>query len=196
MILDGANSRHEELLGITAAKGVTIADLTVQNVKWNGIKINSDRGAEKVTIHNGVIHNVWQRGVKAPAMPEAQGDRGPREGAAQEVLAGRVPRIARLMALAIRCDELIREGVVASQSEIAEFGHITTARMTQIMVLLNLVPHIQEQILFLPRTQRGRDPIIRNDIRPIAQTFDWNKQRRMWAALCQAVSSRPEGAIT
>jgi parallel beta-helix repeat protein len=79
VILDGAASRHGELIGITDATGVTIADLTVQNVKWNGIKINSDRGAEKVTIHNCVIHNVWQRGVKAPAMPEDKGKSGPRE---------------------------------------------------------------------------------------------------------------------
>jgi nitrous oxidase accessory protein NosD len=42
----------------------------VQNVKWNGIKINSDRGAQRVTIHNCVLHNVWQRGVKAPAVPQ------------------------------------------------------------------------------------------------------------------------------
>ncbi len=79
VILDGADSRHGELIGITGASGVTIADLTIQNVKWNGIKINSDRGADKVTIHNCVIHNVWQRGIKAPAMPEAQGDGGPRD---------------------------------------------------------------------------------------------------------------------
>ena len=68
-----------------------------------------------------------------------------------------------------------------------EFGRITTARMTQIMVLLNLAPDIQEQILFLPRTQRGRDPIIENDVRPIAQTFDWNKQRRLWSNLRRSV---------
>jgi lysophospholipase L1-like esterase len=78
VILDGANSRHGELIGITGVTDVTIADVTVQNVKWNGIKINSNHGAERVTIHNCVIHNVWQRGIKAPAMPEAQGDKGPR----------------------------------------------------------------------------------------------------------------------
>jgi hypothetical protein len=78
VIIDGASSRHGELIGITKASGVTIADLTVQNVKWNGIKINSNLGTDKVTIHNCVIHNIWQRGVKAPAMPKARGDHGPR----------------------------------------------------------------------------------------------------------------------
>ena len=119
-----------------------------------------------------------------------------RDGAASDVPAGRVPRIARLMALAIRCDQLIRDGVIANQSALAEFGRITTARMTQIMVLLNLAPDIQEKILFLPRTERGRDVLKETDVRPIAATLDWRKQRRMWEALCQGVSSRPEGAST
>ena len=79
VVLDGASSRHGELVGITGATGVTIADLTIQNVMWNGFKINSNLGAEKVTIYNCVIHNVWQRGIKAPAMPKEKGDQGPRE---------------------------------------------------------------------------------------------------------------------
>ncbi len=108
-------------------------------------------------------------------------------GSAPEIPVGRVPRIARLMALAIRCDQLIRDGIVANQSELAQFGHVTTARMTQIMTLLNLSPDIQEHILFLPRVERGRDPIIENDVRPIAQTFDWRKQRRLWSNLQRSV---------
>jgi len=72
VIFDGASSKHGELIGVTGCTGVTIANLTVQNVKWNGIKINSDRGAQRVTIHNCVLHNIWQRGVKAPAVPQDQ----------------------------------------------------------------------------------------------------------------------------
>ncbi|MDP6722779.1 MAG: hypothetical protein QGF59_29215 [Pirellulaceae bacterium] len=110
-----------------------------------------------------------------------------RDGSAPDVPVGRVPRIGRLMALAIRCDQLIGDGVVANQSELANFGHITTARMTQIMTLLNLAPDIQEQLLLLPRTERGRDKIIENDVRLIAQTFDWSKQRRLWLNLQRSV---------
>lgn len=106
-----------------------------------------------------------------------------RGGVASEVPTGRVPRIARLMALAIRCEKLIRDGVMADQSELARFGQITTTRMTQIMSLLNLAPELQENILFLPRTERGRDVVKESDIRPIAATLDWRKQRRMWATL-------------
>ncbi len=68
VVFDGAKSMHGELVGITGCSGVTIADLTIQNIKWNGFKINSDRRATQVTIHNCVIHNIWQRGVKGPAV--------------------------------------------------------------------------------------------------------------------------------
>ena len=97
--------------------------------------------------------------------------------------AGRVPRVSRLMALAIRLDQLIRDGVVADQAELARLGHVTRARLTQIMNLLNLAPDIQEEILFLPLTQRGRDVITERQLRPIAGVSDWRKQRRMWREL-------------
>jgi hypothetical protein len=72
VVLDGAQSRHGELVGITACAGVTVADLTIQNIKWNGFKINSDSGVQRVTIYNCVIHNIWQRGIKGVAVPEAR----------------------------------------------------------------------------------------------------------------------------
>jgi hypothetical protein len=96
---------------------------------------------------------------------------------------GRVPRIARFMALAIRFDGLIRTGVVTDYAELARLGHVTRARITQIMNLLMLAPDIQEAILFLPRVERGRDPILLRQLQPIALVLDWRKQRRLWAAL-------------
>ncbi len=74
VVLDGADSQHGELVGISHCTGVTVADLTIQNIKWNGFKINSDKHASQVTIRNCVIHNIWQRGVKGPAVD--QQDRG------------------------------------------------------------------------------------------------------------------------
>jgi hypothetical protein len=93
---------------------------------------------------------------------------------------GRVPRVARLMALAIRFDQLIRDGVVADQAELARLGRVTRARLTQIMNLLQLAPDLQEAILFLPATPRGRDAIAERQIRPIAAMSSWSKQRKMW----------------
>ena len=62
------------------------------------------------------------------------------------------------MALAIRFDGLIRDGVVADQAELARLGHVTRARVTQIMNLLQLAPDIQEALLFLPRVEQGPGP--------------------------------------
>ncbi len=70
VVLDGSRSRHGELIGITACSNVTIACLTIQNVKWNGIKLNSNKGVQQVTIYSCIIHNVWQRGVKGVKVPE------------------------------------------------------------------------------------------------------------------------------
>jgi hypothetical protein len=69
VVIDGSG-RLGELIGISRCSGVTIADLTIQNVKWNGFKLNSNYGVTKVTIHNCVIHNIWQRGIKGVMVPE------------------------------------------------------------------------------------------------------------------------------
>jgi len=96
---------------------------------------------------------------------------------------GNLPRVTRLMALAIRFDGLIRDGEIADYAEIARLGHVTRARVTQIMNLLHLAPDIQETILSLPRTESGRDPISERDLRPIAGIVDWRKQRAAWRHL-------------
>ena len=102
---------------------------------------------------------------------------------------GRVPRVARLMALAIRFDGLIRTGTVGDYAELAELGHVSRARISQIMNLLLLAPDIQEQILFLPRTRQGRDPIWLALLQPIALTADWGRQRRQWKELQRLLSA-------
>lgn len=109
----------------------------------------------------------------------------PGETATTPVEPGRVPRIARLMALAIRFDKLVRDGVVTDQAELARLGHVTQARVTQIMNLLHLAPDIQEELLFLPRVQSGPDPIQERQLRPLAALPDWRKQRRVWRVILQ-----------
>lgn len=96
---------------------------------------------------------------------------------------GRVPRVARLMALAIRFDRLLREGAIQGYAELARLGHVTRPRISQILNLINLAPDIQEALLFLPRTQRGRDPFFLRDLQPLASTPDWRRQRVMWKLL-------------
>jgi hypothetical protein len=101
-------------------------------------------------------------------------------GPAPETPQGKIPRISRLMALAIHCDELLRTGQVANQSALAEYAQITPARLTQILTLLNLAPDIQEEILLLPRTMEGRREIQEKDVRRIAMEMDWSQQVLNW----------------
>ncbi len=93
---------------------------------------------------------------------------------------GRLPRITKLMALAIRFDTLIQDGIVKDQAEIARLGHVSRARVTQIMNLLNLAPEIQEEILFLPRVEKGKDRIHLKGVLPVAAEVKWEWQRRLW----------------
>jgi len=101
----------------------------------------------------------------------------------RNVKPGNVPRISKVMALAIRFDGLVRRGEVRDYADLARLGYVTRARITQIMNMLNLAPDIQEALLFLPRTVKGRDPIHEKDVRPIAAVPHWHRQRKMWAKL-------------
>ncbi len=96
---------------------------------------------------------------------------------------GRIPRATRLMALAIRMEGLIERGAVTTQAELAVVGHVTRARVTQILNLLHLAPDIQEALLDLPPVVQGREPISERQMRPIAAEIDWGVQRAMWAEL-------------
>ncbi len=94
--------------------------------------------------------------------------------------AGRIPRLARLMALAIRFERLLATGAVRDQVELAQVGHVSRPRVTQIMNLLHLAPDIQEAILFLPVVTEGDDPVVERQIRRIVAEPRWERQREIW----------------
>ncbi len=96
---------------------------------------------------------------------------------------GRIPRISRLMALAIHFDRLVREGRVRDQSELARLAHVTQPRMTQIMNLNLLAPDIQEELLELPRVAHGHDSIHESLVRQIVSELQWPQQRQLWQQL-------------
>ncbi len=62
-----------------------------------------------------------------------------------------IPRITRLMALAVRFDQLIRDGVVKDYAELARVGGVSRARISQIMDLNMLAPQIQLKLLHSER---------------------------------------------
>ncbi len=93
---------------------------------------------------------------------------------------GRVPGVARLLALAHRIDSMIRNGELDDLAEAARRLNLTRARVTQITNLLLLAPEIQEAILNLPLVTDERDSVTERQLRPIAAEPDWNKQLSMW----------------
>ena len=88
---------------------------------------------------------------------------------------GRVPRVARLLALAHHFDHLIEQGVVHDYAEIARLTQLSRARVAQIMTLKFLAPDIQERIALLPQSH-GRDQITEKQVRRIAMIPEWSLQ--------------------
>src|ERR1700675_1107837 len=76
------------------------------------------------------------------------------EERATEVVGGRLPRITRLMALAVRFEELLRRGTAKDYADLARLGGVSRARITQVMNLRNLAPALQERILSMESYQR------------------------------------------
>ncbi len=90
---------------------------------------------------------------------------------------GRIPRISKLMALAIKMQEMVDRGEVRDYSELAELAMVSRARITQIMNLNLLSPQIQEALLFLPAVEAGRDTITLRSLQAVCLEADWRKQR-------------------
>lgn len=87
----------------------------------------------------------------------------------------RIPRIARLMALAIRFQDMVDGGEVRDYAEIARLGYVTRARLTQIMNLLLLAPDIQETILALEGG--SQEEFSEHLFRKVAGYPNWSDQR-------------------
>src|SRR5262249_58588324 len=89
--------------------------------------------------------------------PRRRGRKELAVGPAPAAPPGRVPRVARLLALAHRLEQLLRAGVARDYADLGRLGHVSRARISQILSLLYLAPGLQEQVLFLPPTIRGPD---------------------------------------
>jgi hypothetical protein len=91
---------------------------------------------------------------------------------------GRAPRIARLLALAHKLDAMVRSGEISDYAQLALLGHISPARLTQIMVLLHLAPAIQEYVLFL--SAADAQFVTELALRKIARQPRWDRQRELF----------------
>jgi hypothetical protein len=139
------------------------------------------------TLEDGAI----QVEVTLPVRPRRQ--ESAKDGPPDQVPAAggpsRIPRITRLMALAIKFEAMVENGEVRDYADLAQLGYVTRARMTQIMNLLLLAPEIQEGILdglssaALPERQ----------LRQVLTTVDWTEQRTILRTLSgSAALTRPQ----
>jgi hypothetical protein len=87
--------------------------------------------------------------------------------------AGKLPRAARLMALAIKLQGMVDRGEVRDYADLARLGYVALARIAQLMNLVNLAPDIQEAILFMPATTRGRDTVSERRVRNVTAIMSW-----------------------
>lgn len=101
----------------------------------------------------------------------------------KQVKQGRIPRISRLMNCAVLLDHKIKTGEYRNQAEVARRFQVSEMRVSHLFRLLLLAPDIAEEIMFLPRVERGPDPIKERMIRPLLNETRWPEQRKMWAAL-------------
>lgn len=94
---------------------------------------------------------------------------------------GQAPRIARLLALAHRLDEMVGSAEVKGYADLARLGHVSSARLSQILLLLHLSPSIQEEVLFISATQARHIP--ERELRRIAVEPAWTRQRELFDKL-------------
>lgn len=92
-----------------------------------------------------------------------------------------VPRISRLMALAIKYQRMLDRGEVAGITELARLCHVTQPRMSQILNLNLLSPSIQEHLLFIPPTESGKPTMHEKKLRDVCAETDWHVQQSKFA---------------
>ena len=83
------------------------------------------------------------------------------------------------MALAIKFQDMVDRGEVRDYADLARLGHVTRARMSQIMNLLLLAPDIQEALLHA----KEEISITEHHVRLAGRQVGWPAQRAVFADL-------------
>lgn len=187
--------------GKAACGQASVSTLDMEAAVWRQV-LSQGAACEHATEMVELIHRVTYDSVRRQVMVNLQdGSRrefelpnssrgGARSG---DVEGGRIPRVSRLMALAIKLEASGGSGLLRKQTEWARLGGISRARMSQILGLGNLSTAIQEQLLFLPKVTRGSDPVTEKNMRRIAQSIDWEEQEREFAGLLVGAAARGVG---
>ncbi|MBE2253186.1 MAG: hypothetical protein IAE78_26880 [Myxococcus sp.] len=91
----------------------------------------------------------------------------------------RPAKVARMLALAHHLQRLIDEGLVADRAALARKLGLTRARVTQLLDLLLLAPHIQEAVLALQAVD-GVELFSEKSLRDVAHVGNWEHQVAVW----------------
>jgi len=91
----------------------------------------------------------------------------------------RPSRLAKMLALAHKMQELIDSGKVPDRATLARRLGFSRARVTQLLDLLLLAPDIQEEIVML-EIPAGNKTITEHETRKVLRFCHWQKQRSEW----------------
>jgi hypothetical protein len=151
--------------------------------------------------HTAIVNSdVWERAnaVVVGVRPGEATEPGNRSGSTTEERGSGipasppVPRISRLLALALEMEEMIQDGTVKKNSDLARLGQVSAARITQLMNLLLLAPDIQEQIL------TADTPMLElreSAVRKLSSVVLWDDQRARWTKLLAGASTQQPAAL-
>lgn len=142
----------------------------------------------RVRYHSGTrqVTIAMREGSQCEFVLEVANRPGVRNGRGEM---GRVPRLSRLMALAIKLEGLVSSGQVENRAKLARAGKISRARLSQILGLRNLAPAIQEKLLMLPKVVDGAERIHEKGVREIGGVVEWEEQERRFAALLERAAA-------
>jgi hypothetical protein len=104
----------------------------------------------------------------------------------------RLPRVTKLLALAVRFEELLRQGTAKDYADLARLGGVSRSRITQVMSLRHLAPVLQEQILLGSMEPYQQNTLNERALRGIGSIVDWREQTIRFEQLC----GRQSGART
>lgn len=88
----------------------------------------------------------------------------------------RLPRITKLMALAIKYEQLLDSGQIEGQDALARLAGMDRSSISRLLRLRLLSPRIQEQLLELPQTDKGREKISMRAVEALVRIHDWCEQ--------------------
>ena len=97
-------------------------------------------------------------------------------------------RLSRLMALAIRFEDMLQSGEVVDYSELASRYGVDRGRISRVMHLRLLAPDLQEALLDAPTMP---DTLSLKHVLPVCKIDSWRKQRAAFDELVANQKSPP-----